>query len=72
MSSLLQTGTLRRAGIPREEFNPGNNEHRASLRKFLLTGNWGDIQFFAEEPYISVPETVMRKMALRGMAMMDD
>jgi hypothetical protein len=49
--------------VKREIFNPTNTQHIDSLRKFITTGNWGDIQFFAEHPYTDVPSCVMRKFA---------
>jgi hypothetical protein len=53
--------------VPRTTFDPKNKEHRASLKKFLDTGSWGSIQFFPEEPYVTVPETVLRKFALHNL-----
>jgi hypothetical protein len=58
---------LRNAKISREEFNPTDGTHLASLRKFLDTGNWGNIQFYPEAPYVTIPETVLRKMAEFGL-----
>lgn len=55
---------LREPSVRRENFEPKNKEHRASLKKFLETGNWGDVQFYAEYPCETVPETVLRKFAL--------
>lgn len=49
--------------VQREVFDPRNKNHLRSLRVFLDTGHWGDTQFFTEEPYISVPDTVLRKFA---------
>ena len=54
---------LDRAKVRREQFNPKSRVHRASLKNFLNTGNWGEIQFYPEAPYVSVPETVLRKMS---------
>jgi hypothetical protein len=59
--------TLRNAKIIREEFNPANDEHLSSLRIFLDTGNWGRIQFYPQAPYVTIPETVLRKMAEFGL-----
>jgi hypothetical protein len=61
------SGILRYARITREEFNPTDGNHLESLRTFLATGNWGLIQFYAEAPYLTVPETVLRKMANAGL-----
>jgi hypothetical protein len=61
---LGQSGILRNARIIREEFDPLCSDHRDSLREFLDTGNWGKIQFYPEAPYLNVPETVLRKLAI--------
>lgn len=58
--------TRKRAGLVRREmFDPLNKEHLTSYKNFLITGNWGVVQFFCESPYITVPETVHVKFALR-------
>lgn len=57
-----------RGQIYREIFDPTNPAHRESVRKFLTTGNWGDVQFFAEGGVNNVPETVLRKLALYHLA----
>lgn len=49
--------------VKREIFDPENSAHVASLKHFLRTGNWGEIQFEAELPYIEVPMTVVMKYA---------
>ena len=59
---------LRRARVLREVFDVNNLEHLKSLKQFLTTGNWGKIQFFVEAPYITVTETVMRKVALSAVS----
>ncbi len=53
--------------IKREIFDPNNQEHRQSLLTFLTTGNWGSVHFYAEHPYTTVPETVMRKLCLTSL-----
>lgn len=63
VDSLGVSDVLRRARVYREEFDVNNKEHLLSLDTFLKTGNWGKIQFFAEAPYVTVPETVLRKIA---------
>ena len=63
MNNIFDSKTLRNASVPRQDFDPENETHRESLSNFLNTGNWGKVQFFAEPPYVSVPETVLRKMA---------
>ena len=68
MNDIFNSKALRNARIPRQEFNPADASHRESLKNFLETGNWGKIQFFAEPPYLSVPETVLRKMAAKALA----
>jgi hypothetical protein len=60
---LGMSNILREARIPRECFDPKNTAHLKSLKMFLDTGNWGEIQFYAEAPYVTVPETVLRKVA---------
>ena len=55
---------LSKPQVRRETFDPKNKEHKASLKKFIETGNWGDVQFFAEYPCVTVPETVLRKFSL--------
>lgn len=57
MTDLLKRTSL----IRREIFDPKNKEHVDSLKIYLRTGNWGEVQFYAELPYIEVPVTVMRK-----------
>ncbi len=57
MSDLLKRTQI----IRREIFDPRKKEHLESLKIFLQTGNWGDIQFYAELPYIEVPMTVLTK-----------
>lgn len=47
--------------VKREIFDPKNPKHITSLKHFLHTGNWGDVQFEAELPYIEVPMTVIMK-----------
>ena len=61
--SRIQTRILKGDLIKRETFNPSSKSHRESLHNYLTTGNWGSVQFFAEAPYVTVPETVLRKMA---------
>jgi hypothetical protein len=58
---------LRNAQIRREDFDPRNSEHRDSLRTFIETGKWGDVQFYAEYPYLSVPEMVLRRMVIHAL-----
>lgn len=57
MSKILKGNQVRR-----ENFNPKNKEHLDSVRQYLSTGNWGKIQFYVESPYVTVPETVLRKL----------
>ena len=65
---LGNSGILRNARLPREEFNPNNRDHLQSLRSFLDTGNWGAVQFYCEAPCLNVPETVLRKIADASLA----
>lgn len=64
VSENFSSRVLSKPQVRRETFDPKNKEHRASLKKFIETGNWGDVQFFAEYPYVTVPETVFRKFSL--------
>jgi hypothetical protein len=57
----IMSNILRRAFVTRQEFDPTNIEHIASLKCFVSTGNWGEMQFFAELPFIEVPTTVLMK-----------
>lgn len=66
--SLGGSNVLREACIPREYFDPQNSKHMKSLQCFLNTGNWGTVQFFVEAPYVTVPETVLRKVAKAALA----
>jgi hypothetical protein len=49
--------------IVREVFDPTSREHVLSFDVFLKTGNWGDVQFYPELPYVEVPMTVLMKFA---------
>jgi hypothetical protein len=58
------TDILRRARlVNREIFDPTNEAHLLSLKVFLATGNWGDVQFYPEAPFTEAPATVMTKYA---------
>jgi len=65
----LMSKLLKGNQIKRENFNPKNKLHLESLKKFLATGNWGKIQFFVESPYVTVPETVIRKFCMHQLKM---
>lgn len=58
---------LRQSQVRRESFDPTNAEHLKSLRKFLETGSWGEVQFFCEPPYTDVPMSVLAKFALHNL-----
>ena len=47
--------------INRVNFDPRKKAHLDSVKKFLETGNWGDVQFYCEYPYTDVPMTVLTK-----------
>lgn len=47
--------------VAREFFDPTNPKHLVSMDTFIRTGNWGDVQFYPELPYIEVPMTVLMK-----------
>jgi hypothetical protein len=55
--------SLRQPLVERQTFNPEDPTHIDSLKTFLRTGNWGAVQFFAENPYTTVPTTVLMKHA---------
>lgn len=59
MSSILNRAHL----VNRQIFDPANEQHVDSLRHYLRTGNWGDIQFYEEVPFVEVPATVLTKYA---------
>mgnify|MGYP003596754847 CR=1 FL=1 len=62
-SDRLMSRVLKASQVRREHFDPANLEHQESLSVFLATGNWGEVQFFVEQPYVTVPETVLRMFA---------
>ena len=62
MSVILET-----AAIVRVAFDPADLAHLKSLQHWLKCGNWGDVKFKVESPYITVPETVMRKMCAHAV-----
>jgi len=63
-SDFLNKSTiLRRASVNRQNFDPSNKEHLDSLKSFISTGNWGDVQFYCEYPFTDVPMTVLVKFA---------
>lgn len=53
--------------VKREKFDPTNQAHLDSLAAYLRTGNWGDIQFYPELPFIEVPITVLTKFAMHHL-----
>lgn len=63
---LNTAASLRKPLVEREFFNPDDPRHLASLDVFLKTGNWGDIQFYPELPFIEVPITVLTKFAMHA------
>lgn len=63
---LNTAASLRKSLVEREFFNPEDPRHLASLDVFLKTGNWGDIQFYPELPFIEVPVTVLTKFAMHA------
>lgn len=69
---LSSSAALRKPSITRAIFDPDNTEHRDSLKNFLKTGSWKGTQFYVEYPCATVPETVLRKMALKGLQILDE
>jgi hypothetical protein len=64
-SDVLNLSTaLRRHSVNRVLFDPSLETHLDSMRAFLRTGNWGDVQFYCETPYTDVPMTVLMKFAM--------
>lgn len=47
---------------PRIEFDPYNSEHREAYVNFELTGRWS-IHFKIEWPSVTVPQTILKKIA---------
>ncbi len=66
-SSLKHSMKLYGPTISRVAFDPSNREHLESARSFLKEGRWGNVQFLCEEPYRTVPETVIRKLTLNSI-----
>jgi hypothetical protein len=66
-SDRLYSRLLKDHRVRREYFDPDNQQHRVSLERFLVTGNWGDVQFFIEPPFVTVPEMVLRRFALHSL-----
>lgn len=65
---VFKSEILRKALVRREPFDPKNKEHLKSYKSFLNGGNWGDVQFYCEFPYVTVPETVSRKFANHSLS----
>jgi hypothetical protein len=55
--------SLRNAQVERVVYDPSNEAHNDSLDTYLVSGNWGKIQFFPELPFSEVPITVLTKYA---------
>jgi hypothetical protein len=69
-SDRLMSRVLKANQVRREHFNPTNREHQQSLEHFLKTGNWGAVQFYVEQPYVTVPETVLRMFASYSLSVL--
>lgn len=67
---LSTASSLRRPLVERQYFDPTNPKHLESMDTFLKTGNWGEVQFYAELPFVEVPITVLTKFAMyeRGVS----
>lgn len=57
-----RSSVLQRHGNSRVSFDPTNEAHVASFKKFIQTGNWGDVQFYTEFPYTDAPTTVSMRL----------
>lgn len=51
----------------RVKFDPTNSEHRLAYARFVETGKW-TLRFFQEEPHLSVPHTIMHKLAMHAIS----
>jgi hypothetical protein len=60
---LSRSSILRSVSSHRVAFDPANTTHRASLKKFLETGTWGEVMFYPEYPYTDVPSYVLARFA---------
>lgn len=60
----IHYGVLSPNVIKREIFDPSLEEHTKSLKKYMETGRWGDVQFYSEYPYATVRDTVLTKFAV--------
>jgi hypothetical protein len=63
----LASKILMGSRVRREIFDPTNLEHLQSYRTYLTTGNWGDVQFYYENPFATVPATVNYKFAIAAL-----
>lgn len=54
--------------VRREQFDPTNEEHIASFKVFIRTGNWGAVQFYAEQPFTEVPMTVLMRFCQHSLS----
>lgn len=65
--ALSRSHVLRSVSSHRVSFDPTNEEHCASLKAFLETGNWGKVMFHAEYPYSDIPTYVLAKYASHNL-----
>jgi hypothetical protein len=61
---MSRSSILRRHGSARSFFDPTNEAHLASLKKYIETGMWDkNTMFFAEFPFTDAVMTVLMKFA---------
>lgn len=65
---LNHSTALRLTRMHRQHFDPKNPAHLESLKTFVETGNWGEVQFYCERPYTDVPMTVLMKFAKAALS----
>jgi hypothetical protein len=53
--------------LQREIFDPKNPAHLESYRRFLMTGNWGNLRFHIEIPHNTVTETVTSRFCIEQL-----
>jgi hypothetical protein len=63
----LQSKILIGSRIKRESFDPENKDHLKSYLKYINSGNWGEVHFFSEAPFVTVPATVNHRYALHTL-----
>ena len=60
--SAVSSRILSSTGISRVKFDPANQEHLLSVKSFLETGRWGDVNFLVSQPFTNVPSMVQHML----------